>query len=339
MTVLVTGANGHIGGNLVRALLARGTQVRALVHHSTKALEGLRIELVPGDVSNAESLSAAMANIDIVFHLAGIISIDGPKGGLVNRVNVEGVRNVAEAALEAGVRRLVHFSSIHAFAQAPLDRPIDESRARVSGPRHSSYDLSKAAGERAIADAVEKGLDAVIVNPADVIGPNDLAPSRMGRVLIQLYERRIAGLVTGGFNWVDVRDVVEGALAAAERGQTGHNYLLAGHALSIRDIAMLCAEITGVPAPRFSSPMWLARTIAPLALMSSRAMRRSPSLTPESLATLRGNPDVRSDKAHRELAYSPRPIIDTLEATYHWFAGARMLRPNQNLQAPTALRP
>ena len=311
MRVLVTGANGHIGANLVRVLLSRGDKVRALIHRGAAAVDGLEIEMVRGDVRDPGSIAAAMDGVDSVFHLAAFISIDGPHNGLVHQINVDGSRNVAEAALAAGVRRLVHFSSIHAFKQTPGDQPLDEERAKVSGRGHPAYDLSNAAGEAEVRTLIAKGLDAVIVNLSGVIGPFDFGPSRMGRVFLQLYERRIAGLVSGGFNWVDVRDVVAGALAAAERGRTGENYLLSGRWLTIRELASIAAEITGIAPPSLSSPMWLARSVAPLALLYSPAMRRPPLFTPESPAALAANRDLRSDKARRELDHVPRPTRET----------------------------
>jgi len=325
MTILVTGANGHVGGNLVRALLARGETVRALIHRSKDALEGLEVDLVHGDVRMPDTLSAAMAGVDIVFHLAALISIDGPHGGLVDSINVDGARNVAEAALGAGVRRLVHCSSVHAYMQSPLDQPLDERRPKVSGARHPAYDLSKAAGEAEIRRVIARGLDAVIVNPTGIIGPYDFAPSRMGQVFVQLQRRGLAALVNGGFDWVDVRDVAAGLIAAAERGRTGENYLLPGHRLSVREVAALSASITGVAPPRFDVAMPLARAAAPFALGFSRLAKRPPLFTPESLAALRGNRAVSSDKARAELGYQPRPIAETIADTYRWFGEAGML--------------
>jgi dihydroflavonol-4-reductase len=336
MTVLVTGANGFLGANLVRALLARGEKVRALTRHDSPALAGLDIEEVRGDIRDPQSFRDAMNDIETVFHLAAIISIDGPHGGLVRATNVDGARNVAEAALAAGVGRFVHVSSVHAFDQAPLDQPLDESRPRVGGPGHPAYDLSKAAGEAAIRDVIGRGLDAVIINPTGVIGPFDYAPSAMGRVFIDLYRRKVPALVNGGFNWVDVRDVAAGMLAAAERGRTGENYILPGHWLSVRGIVDLAASIAGVAPPRLVMPMTLARAVAPFALGFARLLRQPPRLTGESLSALRGNRDVRGNKAEAELGYRPRPIAETVADIYRWYAEAGVVEPNAKLKAMVA---
>ncbi len=336
MTVLVTGANGFLGANFVRLLLARGDRVRALIHRETPALSGLDVETVGGDVRDADLVRAAMTGVDTVFHLAAMISIDGPHGGLVRAINVDGARNVGEAALAAGVRRFVHVSSVHAFEQEPLDQPLDEGRAQVSGADRPAYDLSKAAGEAVIRELAGRGLDAVIVNPTGMIGPYDYAPSDMGRVFLDLYRGKVPALVAGGFSWVDVRDVAAGILAAGERGRTGEGYLLPGHWLSVRDLAALAARIAGVRPPRLVLPMGVARAVAPMALGYARLVRRQPRMTGESLSALRGNRDVRGDKAEAELGYHARPLEETITDIYRWFAEAGYIEPNASLKVPAS---
>src|SRR4029450_3502948 len=149
MRVVVTGASGHVGANLVRALRERGDTVRALVHRNEAALDGLDAERVRGDVLDADSLVRAFEDAERVYHLAALISIDGDRGGAVPAINVRGARNGAEAALTPGVRPRAPCSSIHAFDQNPLDQPLDETRARSDQrPRHPAYDGSKARRDR-----------------------------------------------------------------------------------------------------------------------------------------------------------------------------------------------
>ena len=320
MTVVVTGANGHVGANLVRELLRRGRAVRAVIHRHQHALEGLDIERVPGDVRDPASLRRAFRGAEVLYHLAAVISIDGDRDGVVRATNVDGVRNVAAAALECGVRRMVHVSSVHAFVQEPLDEALDEGRARVTSPRYPAYDRSKAAGEAEVRQVVARGLDAVIVNPTGIIGPHDYAPSRMGRVFLDLYHRRLPALVAGGFNWVDVRDVVAGAIAAETRGRTAENYLLSGHWQSLRALASMAEQVTGVRAPLLTCPMGLARVAAPVVTVAGRIVGTEPLFTRESLHALRANRRVPHDRATRELGYEPRPTRDSVTAVYEWFA-------------------
>lgn len=326
MDVLVTGANGHVGGNLVRALLDRGDRVRALVHNREDALEGLPVEIVRGDVRDRDDMKTATAGAELVFHLAARISIDGPHRGLVESINVDGTRTAAEAALAAGVRRFVHVSSIHAIEKIPAESAIDEQTPRETADRAPAYDRSKAAAEAVLRRTADAGLDIVIVNPTAIIGPFDFAPSRMGRVLIGLADGRISGLVRGSFDWVDVRDVVAGAIAASERGRSGENYLLPGQRTSLVELADLAASVTGTARPRMVVPLGVAEIVAPLALGASRLLRREPMLTPESLMPFRWDPVIVRDKAAAELGYEPRPLADTIADTIAWFAEAGMLR-------------
>lgn len=324
--VVVTGATGHIGANLCRALLERGRRVRVFLRGEPIGLEGLDVEIAHGDVLDPASLRAALGGAEVVFHLAAHISIIRSEDPVVRRVNIEGPRNVAEACLAAGVRRLVHCSSIHALQQAPLGQPLDETRAPSLEPGAITYDRSKAEGERAVQAVIARGLDAVIVNPTGVMGPFDYRPSRMGRVLLDLYHRRLPALVQGGFNWVDVRDVVGGLLGAEERGRRGERYLLGGHYRSIAEIGAAAHSVTGVRPPRLVAPMALCRLAAPPVSFVSERLGREPLFTSDSLAALRANRDIRSDKATRELGFRARPFEETIRDSYDWFRGAGMLR-------------
>ena len=236
--------------------------MRALVHRNDAALVGLDVECVRGDVLDRDSLASAFEGAERVFHLAALISIDGDQGGAVPAINVRGARNVADVALAAGVRRLVHCSSVHAFDQEPVDEPLDETRSRSDRRRgHPPYDVSKAGGEREVRAAIEQGLDAVIVNPTGIIGPNDFQGSRMGRVILDLARNRLPTLIDGGFDWVDVRDVCAGILTAGDRGRTGESYLLGGRYASVGELAELVKRETGSRPPRLTTPMWLARRV------------------------------------------------------------------------------
>lgn len=317
---VVTGAAGHIGAVLVRLLLARGVRPRAVVHRDERALEGLDVERVRADVLDVSSLRAAFDGAEIVFHLAARISIEARDAALTEAVNVSGVENVVDACLAASVRRLVHFSSIHALSPEPRDGVVAEDRGLCDGMPVPHYDLSKAGGERALAAGLARGLDAVTVNPTGVIGPYDFAPSLMGETLLRLARRELPGLVTGSFDWVDVRDVCAGALTAAERGRSGHRYLLSGHRGSVVEIAALASAVTGVPAPGLVVPMWLARAGAPVATAWERARGRRALSTSAALHALRNHGDVSHGKATAELAYAPRPLATTIADTYRWFA-------------------
>lgn len=319
MTVVVTGASGHLGGNLVRALLEQGRRVRAVYNSDKRALDGLEVEHLQADVRDPEAMRKALDGAEVLYHFAAFISIDGGHKGKVRSVNVDGVKTVMNAALQAGVRRVVHCSSIHAFDLNTKGAPIDERSDRACPDKQGAYDCSKADGERELRAVIERGLDAVVVNPTGVIGPLDFKPSRMGDVFLKLYHRRLPALIPGGFDFVDVRDVVSSALAAEEKGRTGENYILSGRWHSVREIADTAKKVTGVKPPRFSSPMPLARVGAPFATAFARLTKTQPLFTAESLAALRANREISHAKAREELGHDPRSLEASVEDIYAWF--------------------
>ncbi len=318
MVVAVTGATGHIGASLVRALLDEGRAVRAVLHGDCSALDGLELDTIAADVCDPASLRQAFEGAEVVYHLAAHISITGPQGGLVRRVNVDGARNAAEAALACGVKRFIHFSSIHAFDLDDMSRVLDETGPRAK-PHHPAYDCSKNDGERAVRDAVERGLDAVIVHPVGCMGPLDYRVSRVGQVFLDLFARKLPALVDGGFHWVDTRDVVAGAMAAELKGRTGESYILSCEWRSVRQLAELAEEVTGVPAPRLVTPMWLAGLGAPFMTLGNTLFGIEPLYTSEGLHALRANRRLSTKKAEDELGFSPRPLRDTVADIYEWF--------------------
>ena len=333
MTVVITGASGHIGANLVRALIEKGRPTRCLVHLSTRALEGLNTELVRSDIGDVESLCHAFRGAEVVYHLAACISLSMDDWPRLEAVNVSGTRNVIDACLRTGVRRLVHFSSIHALVQEPFNTPVDENRPLVDSVRCPPYDRSKAAAEKEIRRGIERGLDAVIINPTGIIGPYDYQPSFLGEAILSMAQNRLPAMVAGGFDWVDVRDVVAGAMRAEAQSPKGATYLLSGHWVSMCDIAAMVAGITGVKNNKFTCPLWLARLGAPVIQGVSRVSGKRPLYTSVSLKALKSNRNISHGKAARELGYQPRPFRETLEDTLRWFAANGQLQGLPSLSA------
>ncbi len=318
MKVAITGGTGHVGANLVRAMLARGWSVRALIHDDGRALEGLPVEKVPGEVGDPDALRYLFEGAELVFHLAARIALTRRDSDGTRRVNIEGPRNVAQACLAARVRRLVHFSSIHAFDDRVGVGPIDEERGPMVDPARPLYGLTKAAGEKAVLEAVGQGLDAVIVNPCGVLGPHDYKGSAMGRVLAQLAAGRLPFVPASGFTWVDARDVAEGAIAAAERGQKGRRYLLAGTWASIRQLGDLVDQATGLGRTRVTVPTWTAWAGVPFAALGSLLTGNPPGCTPDSLRVLQAETRATPARAASELGFSARPLAETVVDTLAW---------------------
>ena len=319
MTVVVTGASGHIGINLVRALVAEKRSVRAMAHHNHQVLEGLGAEIVRGDVTDAASLTRAFEGTEVVYHQAGVISLLKNEWPLVEKINIQGTRNVIEACRRSGVKRLVHFSSIHAINPEPRHKAVDENNALIEGRRYPPYDRSKAEGQREVRKAIAGGLNAVIINPTGVFGPYDYQPSFFGAALLAMANGRMPALVNGGFDWVDARDVAQGAISAEKQAPSGAEYLLSGHWVSMRGIGDIMKEISDASIPGFVCPMPAARFGAPFAETYSRLFKKRPIFTSVSLNALCANRNISHEKATRELGYQPRPFKETLTDTMKWF--------------------
>ena len=325
MKIAVTGATGHGGIGLVERLVADGHEVRAFAIDGLDILKGLPVELRVGDVCDEVALADCFSGVDLVFHLAAVISIDGDQGGKVYDINVGGARAVADAALRAKVKRLVHFSSIHAFDMYTADGEVDESSARAIGAHSAAYDRSKALGEAEVRDAVARGLDAVIIHPTGIIGPPDIGPSKAGTGLLDAARGRLPFIVSGGFDWVDVRDVIEGAWAAAERGTRGHSYILSGSHRDLDELIGLTSKLAGASGPLITMPHGLLRSIAVLPTMIGRLRGREPLFTTESLATLAVGVRFNHDRATEELDYRSRPIEETIADLVDWFVATQRI--------------
>ena len=319
MIVAVTGANGHVGINLCQQLLEKGVLVRALCHHHDFALKHLDTQIFQGDLLAPESLDSFLEGVDVVFHLAAKISITGDPHGTLRKLNVEGTRNIVTAAQKAKVKRFIHFSSIHAFRQNPLHKQLDEARELV-GDQAFSYDRSKADGERIVMEEARKGFDAFVLSPTAIVGPMDYEPSLMGKAFLQLYHKQIPALVPGGYNWVDVRDIVSAAINSIEQGKRGEKYLLSGKWHSLREIAKLIEKITGKKTPQVEMPFWVATAGLPFITLYSRLTGAAPLYTQESLEIIKNaNKLISNSKAVKELGFSPRPVEETIKDIFDWF--------------------
>lgn len=320
MKVAVTGANGHLGANVVRALLDAQYEVVAVVRDSSdcQSLEGLVVELRRADVTDAHAVLEALRGASHVINLAAIISINGDRGGLVSKTNVLGPQNVAEACLKLGAR-LVHVSSVHAYISDPGRAFLDETANRP-GANAFAYDRSKYLGEEAVREKIAEGLDAVILNPTGIIGPHDYGSSYAGDMLRQLLSSGLPALVDGGFDWVDARDVAASCVAALNRGTAGENYILSGNFATIRELAELCGQVSGKSAPRLTIPFWAAAMGLPVLNLWCRLSAAPPLYTKESLGALReANRNVSSKKAADALGHSARPLSQTLADCYQWY--------------------
>jgi dihydroflavonol-4-reductase len=232
---------------------------------------------------------------------------------------VTGTHNVIEACLSCGVRKLIYFSSIHAYQQEPFDQPLNEDRPLLVGNHIPPYERSKATAELIVRQAPNRGLTTAIIIPTAIIGPCDFRPSYLGQALLMLASGRIPALVRGGYNWVDVRDVVEGAMQAERLGKSGTRYIMSGHWRTLVDVARTTSRYTGNPAPRLVVPIWLAQLFQPVMAKLAQINKSQPLYTRTMLEAMRSNRQVIHTRATRDLGYAPRPFEETMQETLNWF--------------------
>jgi len=324
--ILVTGATGHIGNVLVRKLLNQDQKVRALILRGEAAtsLNGLDVELVQGDVLDSASLINAVHGVDHIYHLAGAISIMPGEQPAVWRVNVDGTRKMLQAAQKADIKRFIFTSSIHAIQRVDTGI-IDESLPYDTDNHYGTYDRSKATATLNVQQAASQGLDTVIVCPTGVIGPYDFHGSEMGQVIASTMKFGLNPYVDGAYDFVDVRDVVDGLILAKEKGKTGESYILSGQAISVRYMLETLREIIGLDFPMIKIPTPVARFFANFTPMYYRLTKSMPRFTPYSLEVLSSNSNISHTKASRELGYQPRVLYQTLVDTVAWLLENRSL--------------
>lgn len=317
---LVTGATGHIGNVLVRKLIERGEKVRALIlpNECRESIQGLEIEAVEGDVLHTGSLYESMRDVKGVFHLAGVISIMPGSDEVVRKVNIEGTKNVLRIAKEMKVGKFIYTSSIHAIKRVEKGI-IDETLPYDANNPYGAYDRAKAEATLEVQRAAHAGLDAVIACPTGVIGPYDFRGSLMGGVIHEAAASRPTLYVDGAYDFVDVRDVADGLIAAAEKGKRGESYILSGHKISVRYLLETVREITGKRFFTMKVPFDLAKFAALFTPMYYSVAKVNPRFTPYSLEVLRSNSNISHAKATRELGYGSRPLYESIRDAVKWF--------------------
>jgi len=318
--IAVTGATGHIGNVLVRKLLAKGEKVRCIVpdFENSKPLEGLEIEIVHGDVRNVNSLVKAFKGAEIVYHLAGIVTIMSGNDDLLYQVNVEGTKNVVDACLKNNVKRLVYASSVHALKEPPHGTVIDERCIYDAECARGSYDKSKALASLEVIKGIQKGLDAVLICPSGVIGPYDYRISQMGHLIINFMKGDLKAYVDGAYDFVDVRDVAKGLILACKNGKCGESYILSGEQISVQELLFELEKITGMKAPYLKVPLRIVKAVSKISPLYYKFTGKEPLFTSYSIDVISSNSKISSVKAHNELGYSPRPIKESIRDSVEW---------------------
>jgi dihydroflavonol-4-reductase len=325
MMNLVTGATGHIGNVLVKELIKKGEKVRVLVlpDEDLAPLAGLDVEVFKGNVLDSNSIAAALVGVEYVFHLAGIISIMPGLDQIVHDVNVNGTANMVKAARAAGVKRFVYTSSIHAFKRVAHGIVIDEDIPIEPDSTIAAYDRSKAEATLAVLAESKMGLPAVIVCPTGVLGPYDYKGSELGILIKDWMAHKVNFLIEGKYDFVDVRDVVQGMISARDRGVIGQIYILSGEAIRVIDIWRMVKELVDFKSSFIQIPTKLAMATAKVSQFYYNISHSKPRFTTYSIETLHANSTFTNAKARTALGYSPRSLRETIADTVAWWRDSK----------------
>ncbi|MFQ5881660.1 MAG: hopanoid-associated sugar epimerase [Candidatus Methylomirabilales bacterium] len=321
MKVLVTGATGFVGANLVRELLRDGTTVRVLVRsESTRAtIEGLGLEAVPGDLQDRESLRRALKGCQVLYHVAARYSLFSKDAVEMYRANVEGTRNILEVALGAGVERAVYTSTVGTLGIPKDGLPGTEKTPVRLGEMVGPYKRSKFLAEQEAERIGRLGLPLVIVNPSTPVGPWDVKPTPTGRMVLDYLKGRMFGYIHTGLNLVHVRDVARGHILAAQKGRNGEKYILGNQNLTLVEIFRMLEEISGVPAPRLRIPYPVALLAACASELYARGRRQEPQVPLTGVRMGRKVMFFDPSKAIRELQLPQTPVQEALREAVEWF--------------------
>lgn len=318
---LVTGASGFVGGHVARALAARGDALRLLLRPTSdrRGVAGLGFQEAVGDLRDPASLERAVAGCSVVYHVAADYRLWSKNPAELERSNVDGTRNLLAACEQAGVEKVVYTSTVGAIGIIGDGTPGDEdspvSVEQMTGP----YKRTKFLAEQAALEFARRGLPVVIVNPTAPVGEADWKPTPTGRIIVDFLRGATPAYLDTGLNLVDVRDVAQGHLAAAERGRAGERYILGAENLSLREILERLARISGRPAPRVQIPYALAWLFGAAGTAWASVSGREPRAPLEAVRMARKKMYTRSDKAERELGWSPGSVEAALERAVEWF--------------------
>ena len=321
MKVLVTGANGFVGSHLCRQLRQAGAEVRGLVRQGSdrRLLEGQELELVEGDLRDPSAVEAAVADCEQVYHCAALVQFFVPDRAAMQATNVDGTRNVLEAARRAGVKRFVHTSTVAVLKRHSDGTPATEDQLLDAKDAQGAYEATKLEADLLAHQAAREGLPLVVVNATAPVGCGDYKPSPIGKVIINFLRGKIPAYTDTGLNLVDVRDLAAGHMLAAEKGRSGERYVLSGENLVFADFLRLLSELSGVPAPTVRIPYALALVGGLLGEVTGRLTRQDPLACLASVRTSKHPHYASCDKARAELGYDPRPVREALAEEIAWF--------------------
>jgi dihydroflavonol-4-reductase len=339
MKVFVTGSTGMLGNNLVRALLDAGHEVRALARSPQKAARELgdtRARIVTGDMTAVAAFADALSGVDVIFHTAAFFReyyVTGDRSGVIDRINVDATLELARAAHERGVRKMIHTSSAGIVGVAPDGSPGDEQTPPWRGAEKNLYLASKLKAEKVLrAFSRESGFFVAFAMPAWMWGPHDTAPTASGQLVLDALDGKLPPAIPpGGSSVVDVRDVAAAMLRMAEVGRTGERYILSGPFVALEEIIWKLAAAAGTRAPTVRLPFAAALVLAAFAETWARLTRKPSAMSVESIRLMNARLAVTAKKAERELDVRFRRFEHTLESTVAWARAHRQKSGVENL--------
>jgi dihydroflavonol-4-reductase len=319
--VLVTGGTGFVGAHIVRALLARGETPRCLVRASSRLgnLDGLGVALVTGDLGDGPSLHRALEGVEVLYHCAADYRLWARDPREIYEANVAGTRRILDAAARAGVGKVVYTSTVGALGRAPGGGSADETTPADLSDMVGHYKRSKYQAERVAEEFARGGLPVVIVNPSTPVGELDIKPTPTGQMIVRFLQGRMPAYVETGLNLVDVRDVAEGHLLAAEKGRVGERYILGHRNMTLKEILDTLSTITGLPAPRLRVPHLLPLVVSAVETLGARLGRGVPDVPWESVQMSRHAMFFDPGRAVKELGLPQSPVEGALRRAVSWF--------------------
>lgn len=320
---VVTGALGHLGSTIINDLTLRKENIRIFDLKPNKLIKlDSSISEIYGDIANESDVKRLFDGLDnyeiIVIHCAGIVSIASKFDQRVYDVNVNGTKNIVKACLEYNVKKLVHISSVHAIKEEENGKVIRETKVFNPNEVVGLYAKTKSEATKIVLDACDKGLNASIIFPSGIIGPNDFGKGHTTQLLIDFIKGRLTAGVKGGYDFVDVRDVSNAIITCTDKGVKGECYLITNKYYTIKDLLTVFHEVTGKKMVKTFIPLWFAKLTSPLSEAYYKILKQKPLYTSYSLYTLQSNANFSHEKADKELGYSPREIHETIKDNVKW---------------------
>lgn len=327
--ILITGAAGHLASAIIRELDTGNCHVRGLIMSNEKGVEKANTRYYVGDVTKPESLDPLFEGLDpedtVVIHTAAIISIQAKVGSEVHNVNVNGTKNILAKCRQYKVKRLVYISSVHAIPAPDRVSTLYEVSRFPKDEVVGAYAITKAEASQAVLDAGKEGLDVVVLHPSGIIGPYDPGNNHMVDLILKYLRRKLPAGVTGGYDFVDVRDVAGGIISAIDKGRKGECYILSNRYVTVSEILEFLRLATGRKRKTPLLPLGLVKVMAPAFEWIARITNTRALFTGYSLHTLESNGYFSHDKATIELGYRPRDIKHTINDTVDWLIAEKDL--------------